>query len=350
MRIYTIGHSTRSADQLLALLAEREVEVLADVRAYPSSRRHPHFARDAMREWLSRAGVRYAHFPGLGGRRAPVLGSPNGGWQEPAFRGYADYMATAEFQGALADLEAVAREAQLAIMCAEAVWWRCHRRLIADALVVRGWRVEHLGVGDKPAVHELTPFAVLDAAGAITYPPAQTTLLGAPERLSERVYLAEYDPGWPDRYAHEAARVRRALGARVQRLEHVGSTSVPGLTAKPIIDIVLEVPDSAHEPAYVPDLVQSGYTLRIREPEWFEHRLLRPPDRTVHLHVFSAGCPETDRMVRFRDHLRADAADRALYEQCKRELATREWTYMQQYADAKTEVIATIMGRIDHLR
>jgi uncharacterized protein (DUF488 family) len=115
--------------------------------------------------------------PGLGGRRVPVPGSPNGGWQEAAFQGYADHMRTAEFQTALAGLETVARSSVTSVMCAEAVWWRCHRRLIADALVVRGWRVEHLGIGEGRAVHELTDFAVVEPDGLITYPPAQTVLL-----------------------------------------------------------------------------------------------------------------------------------------------------------------------------
>jgi GrpB-like predicted nucleotidyltransferase (UPF0157 family) len=136
-----------------------------------------------------------------------------------------------------------------------------------------------------------------------------------------------------------------ALGERALVLEHVGSTSVPGLPAKPIIDMVLEVADSADEATYVPDLEAAGYELRIREPSWFEHRMLRRPDRSVHLHVFSARCPETQRMVRFRDHLRASTADRDLYAATKRDLATREWKYMQQYADAKTGVIAEIMAR-----
>jgi uncharacterized protein (DUF488 family) len=175
--IYTIGHSTRSAEDLLALVGEAGVQVLVDVRAYPSSRRHPQFNRDALTAWLPSGGIAYVHMPGLGGRRAPVEGSRNGGWREPAFQGYADHMSSEAFQRALAELEAIARQSPTAIMCAEAVWWRCHRRLIADALVARGWRVEHLGIGEARAVHELPPFAVVDATGGISYPPAQTTLL-----------------------------------------------------------------------------------------------------------------------------------------------------------------------------
>jgi uncharacterized protein (DUF488 family) len=175
--VYTIGHSTRSAEEFVALLTDAGVKLVADVRAFPSSRRHPQFNRGALAAWLGTAGIRYRHMPGLGGRRTPSPGSPNGGWQERAFQGYADHMRSAEFRQALADLETEARESPTAILCAEAVWWRCHRRLIADALVVRGWRVEHLGVGDRRAVHELPPFAVVDANGILTYPPAQTTLM-----------------------------------------------------------------------------------------------------------------------------------------------------------------------------
>jgi uncharacterized protein (DUF488 family) len=175
--VYTIGHSTRSEEEVLALLHDPDVKLVADVRAFPSSRRYPQFNRGALAEWLGAAGIRYVHMPGLGGRRVPVPGSPNGGWREAAFQGYADYMQSAEFQTALADLEAVARELTTAVMCAEAVWWRCHRRLISDALVVRGWRVEHLGIGEARAVHELTEFAVVESSGTITYPPQQPTLL-----------------------------------------------------------------------------------------------------------------------------------------------------------------------------
>jgi uncharacterized protein (DUF488 family) len=175
--VFTVGHSTRSSEELLALLRDAGVELVADVRAYPSSRRYPQFNRDALDAWLPAAGIGYRHLPGLGGRRSPVPGSPNGGWKEAAFQGYADHMGSTEFQEALDDLEAAARERATAIMCAEAVWWRCHRRLIADALVARGWGVEHLGIGEGRAVHHLTDFAVPGPAGALVYPPAQTTLL-----------------------------------------------------------------------------------------------------------------------------------------------------------------------------
>jgi GrpB-like predicted nucleotidyltransferase (UPF0157 family) len=165
--------------------------------------------------------------------------------------------------------------------------------------------------------------------------------------LQGRIELRDYDPAWPSLYEREAARIRAVLGERVVRLEHVGSTSVPGLPAKPIIDIVLEVADSGDEPAYVPDLEAAGYVLVIREPAWFQHRVFKGPDTNINLHVFTAGCAEVDRMARFRDWLRTSAADRELYTRVKRELAARDWKYVQQYADAKTDVIRQIMGRAE---
>jgi GrpB-like predicted nucleotidyltransferase (UPF0157 family) len=159
------------------------------------------------------------------------------------------------------------------------------------------------------------------------------------------VTLAEYDPEWPNLFHREATRIGEVLGQRVVRLEHAGSTSVPGLAAKPIIDIVLVVADSADEPAYVPDMEAAGYVLRVREPELFEHRMFKGPDTDVNVHVFSTGCVEIDRMLAFRDRLRTDAADRELYERTKRDLARREWKYVQNYADAKTAVVGEILAR-----
>ena len=163
--------------------------------------------------------------------------------------------------------------------------------------------------------------------------------------LNSTVHLAEYDPAWPGLFEREARRVRSSLGARVLRLEHVGSTSVPGLAAKPIIDVVLVVADPADESAYVAPLEAAGYRLVIREPWWHEHRVLKGPDTDVNLHVHPPSSPEVGRMVAFRDRLRADDADRALYERTKRELAARTWTYIQEYADAKSAVVDEIMGR-----
>jgi GrpB-like predicted nucleotidyltransferase (UPF0157 family) len=167
--------------------------------------------------------------------------------------------------------------------------------------------------------------------------------IDTPQRLAGPIELSGHSPDWVVAYGREAGRIHGALGERAVRLEHVGSTSVPGLPAKAIIDIVLEVPRSSDEPACVPDLEAVGYVLRIREADWFEHRLLTRVDPAVNLHVFSRGSSESEVMVRFRGWLRSNAADRDLYARAKRELASREWTHMQQYADAKTEVITSIL-------
>jgi GrpB-like predicted nucleotidyltransferase (UPF0157 family) len=173
------------------------------------------------------------------------------------------------------------------------------------------------------------------------------TWMGPPPTLRTRIEIRDYDPEWPRLFEREAARVRSVLGDRVVRLEHAGSTSVPGLPAKPIIDMVLELPDSSDEPAYLPDMEAAGYTLVIREPEWFEHRVFKGPDTNINLHVFTAGSPEVERMLRFRDWLRSNPADLELYVRTKRELAARDWKYVQQYADAKSAVVQEIMARAD---
>lgn len=159
------------------------------------------------------------------------------------------------------------------------------------------------------------------------------------------IKLADYDTAWPTLFQREAKRILAALGGSVMELEHVGSTSVPGLAAKPQIDIVLVVADSSNEPTYLPALEQQGYFLRIREPDWYQHRVLKGPDTNINLHVFSAGCVEIDRMLTFRDWLRTHVDDRLLYEQTKRELASRTWRNVQNYADAKTNVVQEILGR-----
>jgi GrpB-like predicted nucleotidyltransferase (UPF0157 family) len=163
--------------------------------------------------------------------------------------------------------------------------------------------------------------------------------------LSERVFIVEYDHEWPALYAREAVRIRSALGHRALQIEHVGSTSVPGLAAKPVIDILLVVADSADEDAYAPPLQGGGYTLRIREKDWYEHRLFNGPDTPVNLHVLSSGCEEIERMLTFRDCLRTNAADRDLYARRKRELAEHNWASVQDYADAKTSIVREILGR-----
>jgi GrpB-like predicted nucleotidyltransferase (UPF0157 family) len=164
--------------------------------------------------------------------------------------------------------------------------------------------------------------------------------------MPSEIVIVDYDPHWPELFAREAERIQSVLGARALRIEHAGSTSIPGLAAKPVIDIVLVVANSADEDAYVSDLENSGYKVQIREPEWFEHRMLKGPDTDINLHVFSLGCPEIDRMLMFRKWLRANAADRDLYASTKVALAREQWEQVQNYADAKTAVIEEIMARV----
>jgi GrpB-like predicted nucleotidyltransferase (UPF0157 family) len=171
--------------------------------------------------------------------------------------------------------------------------------------------------------------------------------IGELQPLAGRIELVDYDPVWPAPYEREEARIRPILGSRVIRIEHTGSTAVPGLPAKPIIDITLEVPDSSAEAKYVADLEAAGYVLRIREPDWFEHRLFKGPDTNVNVHTFSSACEETGRMVLLRDWLRSKASDRERYATAKRELAARDWKYVQQYADAKTAVVQEILARAE---
>jgi GrpB-like predicted nucleotidyltransferase (UPF0157 family) len=169
--------------------------------------------------------------------------------------------------------------------------------------------------------------------------------LGELTALAAPILLVEYDPQWPHRFQEEAQRIRTVLGERALRVEHVGSTSIPGLTAKPIIDIVLVVADSGNETGYAPALERAGYQLRIREPGWYEHRMFQGGEKEVNLHVFSAGCPEVDRMLTFRDWLRTNEGDREFYARTKRSLAPQAWKYTQNYADAKTAVIDQILSR-----
>ena len=188
----------------------------------------------------------------------------------------------------------------------------------------------------------------------MTQPPDRTPLTEAEIRavtigeLTPRtgsILLAEYDPDWPRLFEREADRIRGALGNRALQIEHVGSTSVPGLAAKPVIDTALGVADSADESEYVPNLESAGYVLRIREPGWYEHRLLKGSDTNVNLHVFSQNCPEIQRMLDFRDRLRENSTDRELYEGAKRELAAKDWKHVQNYADAKTTIVEEILTR-----
>jgi uncharacterized protein (DUF488 family) len=168
VRIWTIGHSTRSLDELVDLLRAQQIEAVADVRHYPGSRRLPHFNRDALAEALPAAGIEYHHFVSLGGRRRPAADSPNTAWRSEQFRGYADYMETDEFRtGAQALLELAATR-PTAMMCAEAVWWRCHRSLVADWLKVRGHEVLHIVGPRKVEPHPYTSAASI-VDGRLSY-------------------------------------------------------------------------------------------------------------------------------------------------------------------------------------
>lgn len=168
--LYTIGHSTRTLDELVALLRDHGVSILADIRTIPRSRHNPQFEQEALRTALSRRRIRYVHLPALGGLRKAHKDSPNGGWRNASFRGYADYMQTEDFERGLAELEALAAEGTVAVMCAEAVPWRCHRSLVADALSVRGAHVEDIIGPGQSHPHRLTPFAHVEGT-RITYPP-----------------------------------------------------------------------------------------------------------------------------------------------------------------------------------
>lgn len=159
----------------------------------------------------------------------------------------------------------------------------------------------------------------------------------------QAIVVADYDPIWPERFCQEEARIRAALGGSALSIEHIGSTSVPGLAAKPVVDILLVVEDSANENSYLPALEEAGYVLRVREPDFDEHRMLRTPQKDVH--VFSAGSPEIGRYLLLRDRLRRDDGERELYARTKRELASKDWPSVDHYAEAKTEIIEGIISR-----
>jgi uncharacterized protein (DUF488 family) len=174
--IFTVGHSTLASDRFIAVLESYGIERLADVRTVPRSRRNPQFNAEALRESLRAAGIEYVPLPALGGLRKPRADSPNAGWRNESFRGYADYMQTPEFERGLLELLALARDRRTAIMCAEAVPWRCHRSLVADALAVRGTPVVEILNATSHRDHALTPFARVRGT-TIYYPPPQQSLL-----------------------------------------------------------------------------------------------------------------------------------------------------------------------------
>ena len=180
VRLYTIGHSTRTLEELVALLRAFGVSILADIRTIPRSRHNPQFNGEALRSALRRRRLRYVHLPALGGLRRARRDSPNTGWRNASFRGFADHMLTEDFAGGLRELRGLAADGTVALMCAEAVPWRCHRSLVADALTVRGARVEHITSPRRATPHRLTPFARVDGQ-RIVYPGE-----GAPEPSDSR--------------------------------------------------------------------------------------------------------------------------------------------------------------------
>lgn len=167
-------------------------------------------------------------------------------------------------------------------------------------------------------------------------------VIGGPEKRV--IDIVDYDPQWPEKFAEEAHRIQEALGAPVISIEHIGSTSVPALAAKPIIDILLVVEDSGDEGSYLQGMLDAGYQLRVREPDFHEHRMFRTPERDVHIHVFSEGCEEIDRYLVFRNQLRVNDQDRQDYEAVKRKLASEDWEDMNAYAEAKTKIIERILS------
>ena len=171
----------------------------------------------------------------------------------------------------------------------------------------------------------------------------ETGLIGGVEKVVVRI--VDYETDWPQKFEVHRGIIAGALGKAARGIEHIGSTSVPGLAAKPIIDILVVVHDSTDESQYLSQLEAAGYELRVREPEWNEHRMFRTPEKDVHVHVYSTGCPEIQRNLSFRDRLRSNVEERQRYEQTKRELAKREWCDMNDYANAKTEVIESILSR-----
>jgi GrpB-like predicted nucleotidyltransferase (UPF0157 family)/uncharacterized protein (DUF952 family) len=258
----------------------------------------------------------------------------------------------------LSDLEQVVRVADRAFCGTPDLVLLC----VASARLDVPLRYEHVEEAGERFPHLYGPLnvdavvqtiALVEGSGGFALPREAEALreeglgavtVGPLDRLDGPVTLVEPNPRWPELFEREAARIRGALGDRALRIEHVGSTSVPGLIAKPIVDIVLVVPDPGEEAGYAGALEAAGYRLRIRSPEWEEHRMFKGPDTDVNLHVFGPGSSEVERMVRFRDCLRADEAARERYAAEKRALAGRRWAHVQYYADAKGPVVEEILA------
>ena len=172
MNVWTVGHSTHAFDVFADLLGEHGIELLADIRSVPKSRRHPHFHTDSLAASLPGRGVAYMHMPALGGWRRPAPESLNGAWRNKSFRGYADYAMSDDFAVALEELRGHAGRRRMAMMCSEALWWRCHRRLVADRLVALGESVWHIGGDGRASAHRLPDFARVESDRRVSYPAA----------------------------------------------------------------------------------------------------------------------------------------------------------------------------------
>lgn len=173
--VWTVGHSTLGETDFLSLLAAYRMEALADVRRFPASKRYPHFNAAALRSSLAAGGIEYLGLPSLGGRRAPVPGSSNTGWRNISFRGYADHIGSEEFASGMRELRSLAQRKRTAIMCAESLWWRCHRALISDVLKAGGWKVVHILNATSSSEHPYSsPARIID--GRLAYPPDQLSL------------------------------------------------------------------------------------------------------------------------------------------------------------------------------
>jgi GrpB-like predicted nucleotidyltransferase (UPF0157 family) len=189
------------------------------------------------------------------------------------------------------------------------------------------------------------PHPLMPTDPPISKDEAQASFIGEIPQLQGKIEVTPYNPDWPAQFEGEAAAIRRILGDRILELEHIGSTSVPGLPAKPILDIDLVVLDSTDEEAYLPALEAAGYQLTIREPHWHEHRMLKRSDPSVNLHIWTLGSPESARHKIFRDWLRTNEADRRAYGRHKQALAEQDFRYMHEYNNAKSVLIREILAR-----
>jgi 3-methyladenine DNA glycosylase/8-oxoguanine DNA glycosylase len=229
--LYTVGHSTRSLDELVALLRAFEVTTVVDIRTIPRSRHNPQFGRDALRPALRSRKLRYFHIPELGGLRRTRKDSPNAGWRNASFRGFADYMLTEDFESGLVKLRALASEGGVALMCAEAVPWRCHRSLVADALTVRGARVEHITSTGRSSPHRLTDFAEVEGT-RVTYPSARGGRLATrgPFHLEATVRVLQRRPTnlvdvWENERYLRVLRLNDSLG--LVEVRNLGTIDLP---------------------------------------------------------------------------------------------------------------------------